>query len=78
MGKETEELSFEEAMEKLEAIVQKLEEGDVPLETAISYYQDGMNLSKLCSNKLKTVQEKMVTIMDENGELDTFEIVEEE
>ncbi|MEC5422295.1 exodeoxyribonuclease VII small subunit [Virgibacillus sp. C22-A2] len=72
------ELTFEEAMEKLEVIVEKLEEGDVPLEKAINYYQEGMNLSKLCNDKLKNVQEKMAQIMNEQGDLEEFDIQEEE
>ncbi|WP_010650813.1 exodeoxyribonuclease VII small subunit [Oceanobacillus massiliensis] len=72
------ELSFEEAMEKLETIVSKLEEGDVPLEKAINYYQEGMNLSKICGDKLKNVQEKMTQIMNEQGELQPFDIQGEE
>ncbi|WP_096270548.1 exodeoxyribonuclease VII small subunit [Paucisalibacillus globulus] len=71
-------LTFEEAMEKLEEIIGKLEEGDVPLEKAISYYQDGMILSKICSDKLNHIQEKMVQIMNEQGELVPFDIQEDE
>ena len=74
----TDDISFEEAMEKLENIVSKLEEGDVPLEKAINYYQDGMKLSKICSDKLENAQEKMTQIMNEQGEIDAFEIQEEE
>jgi exodeoxyribonuclease VII small subunit len=74
----TEELTFEEAMEKLETIVEKLEEGDVPLEKAITYYQEGMELSRLCNEKLSNVQEKMTQIMNEQGELTPFEVQEEE
>ena len=73
-----EELSFEEAMSKLEQIVQKLEEGDVPLEKAITYYQEGMNLSKICNDKLNSVQEKMAQIMNEQEEFELFEVQEEE
>ncbi|WP_047984174.1 exodeoxyribonuclease VII small subunit [Ornithinibacillus californiensis] len=72
------ELTFEEAMEKLEEIIGKLEEGDVPLEKAISYYQDGMVLSKICGDKLNHIQEKMVQIMNEQGELVPFDIQEDE
>ncbi|WP_164668655.1 exodeoxyribonuclease VII small subunit [Virgibacillus doumboii] len=71
-------MSFEEAMVELEKIVSKLEEGDVPLEKAIAYYQDGMKLSKFCSDKLTNVQEKMTQIMNEQGELGEFEVQEEE
>ncbi|MFD1850583.1 exodeoxyribonuclease VII small subunit [Oceanobacillus bengalensis] len=72
-----EEITFEEAMTKLEEIVEKLEEGDVPLEKAINYYQEGMSLSKICSDKLSSVQGKMTQIMNEQGELEAFDIQEE-
>lgn len=75
---ETPELSFEEAMEKLEKIVEKLEEGDVPLEKAINFYQEGMKLSKICSDKLNNVQEKVVKIVNEQGKLEPFDIQEDE
>lgn len=71
-------LTFEEAMEKLEVIIEKLEEGDVPLEKAISYYQEGMVLSKICSDKLNHIQEKMVQIMNEQGELVPFDLQEDD
>lgn len=78
MMSDAKEVSFEEAMRELEEIVEKLEEGDVPLEKAITYYQEGMKLSKLCNDKLSNVQEKMTQIMNEQGELEPFEIQEEE
>lgn len=77
MTKENE-LSFEQAMKQLEEIVEKLEEGDVPLEKAINYFQRGMNLSKLCSEKLTNVQSKMTEILNEHGELKPFDTQEEE
>jgi len=72
------ELSFEQAMKQLEDIVEKLEAGDVPLEKAIDYYQEGMQLSKLCNDKLVNVQDKMVKIMNEQGTLEPFDVQEEE
>lgn len=71
------ELTFEEAMEQLEEIVEELEEGDVPLEKAIDYFQEGMKLSKLCGEKLTNVQDKMTKILSEENELETFEIEED-
>lgn len=68
------ELTFEEAMLALDEIVAKLEEGDVPLEKAISYYEEGMKLSKLCNDKLKNAQEKMTNIINEHDEIEPFEI----
>lgn len=64
-------------MEKLEEIVKKLEEGDVPLEKALTYYQEGMKLSKLCNDKLTHVQKQMVQIMNEEGEMTSFDMQEE-
>ncbi|MBM7552340.1 exodeoxyribonuclease VII small subunit [Thalassobacillus pellis] len=75
---EQKELSFEEAMEQLEALVEKLEEGDVPLEKAINYYQEGMKLSKTCSEKLSRVEEQMQQILNEHGEFEPFSVQEEE
>ena len=71
-------LTFEEAMEKLEQIVEKLEEGDVPLEEAISFYKEGMELSKLCHNKLKHVEEQLTQVLTDDGQAAEFSITEEE
>lgn len=71
-------LSFEEAMQNLEDIVEKLEEGDVPLEEAISIYRKGMELSKLCHDKLKDVEEQLTQIITEDGKKEDFSIQEEE
>ncbi|GMK37958.1 exodeoxyribonuclease 7 small subunit [Paenibacillus sp. CCS19] len=57
-------LSFEEAMEKLETIVMKLENGDVPLETAIELFQEGMRLSQLCGSKLELVERKIELLVE--------------
>ncbi|MGE7601277.1 exodeoxyribonuclease VII small subunit [Peribacillus sp. NPDC097675] len=70
--------TFEEAMENLEKIVEQLEEGDVPLEKAISIYKQGMDLSRLCHTKLKTVEDQLTQILREDGELETFAVQEEE
>jgi len=73
-----EKVSFEEAMQQLEDIVEQLEEGDVPLEEAISIYKKGMELSKLCHDKLRNVEEQLTEILTENGKKDSFSIQEEE
>lgn len=60
-------LSFEEAIEQLEDIVGKLENGDVPLENAIELYQQGMKLSQLCSLKLQQVEKKIEMLVEADG-----------
>lgn len=71
-------LTFEEAMKHLEEIVEKLEEGDVPLEEAINIYKKGMELSKLCHDKLKNVESQLTEILTEDGRKESFVITEEE
>ncbi|MBJ6364232.1 exodeoxyribonuclease VII small subunit [Paenibacillus sp. GCM10012307] len=57
-------LSFEQAMAKLEEIVSRLEHGDVPLETAIELFQEGMRLSQLCGSKLDQVERKIELLIE--------------
>ncbi|CAN2250419.1 MULTISPECIES: exodeoxyribonuclease VII small subunit [Bacillus] len=76
--KKNENMTFEEAMKGLESIVSKLEEGDVPLEQAINYFQEGMALSKMCHEKLQKVEKQMDFILKEDGELTPFSVQEED
>ncbi|MFC5403934.1 exodeoxyribonuclease VII small subunit [Cohnella soli] len=62
-------ISFEQAMEKLEHIVAKLESGDVPLEMAIELFQEGMSLSKLCGQKLEQVERRIEMLVEGDGGL---------
>lgn len=71
-------ITFEEAMEKLEVIVDKLEEGDIPLEEAISIYREGMELSRVCQEKLKNIEEQLTQIITEDGAKEDFSIDEAE
>jgi len=75
--KENNELSFEEALEKLETIVKLLEEEDLPLEKSISYYEEGMKLTKLCDEMLKNAQDKLTYILKDNEDIEPFEMKEE-
>lgn len=61
-------MSFEAAIDKLEGIVTQLEGGDTPLEQSIELFQEGMALSKLCSEKLEQVKRKIELVMEQNGE----------
>jgi exodeoxyribonuclease VII small subunit len=53
------ELSFEDALKRLEAIVQQLESGDVPLETSIALYGEGDKLRTQCEARLKAAQARI-------------------
>ncbi|MBU0904571.1 MAG: exodeoxyribonuclease VII small subunit [Planococcaceae bacterium] len=65
-------VSFDQAIQELEDIVRQLEQGDVPLEDAISLYKKGMELSSVCHDKLQNAEKQLISIMDENGEKTPF------
>ena len=64
--------TFEEAMRQLEMLVQELEAGDLPLEKALKKFEEGVKLSKFCSEKLDET-EKKITILMGSGEGKVFE-----
>ena len=49
-------MNYEEAFAALETVLGKLENGDLPLEQALTLYEEGMALSKLCQEKLATAE----------------------
>lgn len=54
-----EQLSFEEALNRLETIVQTLEAGGLTLEEALSLFEEGMRLAQICSERLDTAELKI-------------------
>ncbi|MGT2887029.1 exodeoxyribonuclease VII small subunit [Streptococcus didelphis] len=59
--------TFEENLKELEAIVAKLENGEVPLEEAISEFQKGMILSKDLQKTLQNAEKTLVKVMQADG-----------
>ena len=76
MSNEKKELSFEENIEKLEEIVKKLENGDVPLDDAIKEFNEAMVLAKKCDEKLKSAEEAITKIVNNDDSVDDFEVKE--
>ena len=72
--------SFEEKMKKLEEIATELEKGDLDLDNSVAKFEEGMKLSKECSEMLEKAEKKItMLIKGENGELaeENFNAVEE-
>ena len=65
-------MNFEDSLEKLEEIVNKLENGDVPLDEAIDEFKKAMDLVKLCENKLNSAEEAIAKIVQDNDEIVEF------
>jgi exodeoxyribonuclease VII small subunit len=56
------ETNFESAMDRLEAIVEQMESGKLPLEDLIVRYEEGMKLVKICQEKLASAEQRIEII----------------
>jgi exodeoxyribonuclease VII small subunit len=54
---------FEDALSKLEKIVSKLEDGDIPLEESLKLFEEGIRLSRLCNEKLDEAEKRVEILM---------------
>ncbi len=61
-------VKFEKAIERLEAIVEELEQGDLPLEESLKIFEEGIRLSKSCLKILEEAERKVeVLVQDQEG-----------
>jgi len=62
----TDEITFEQALARLEEIVRMLESGSAPLDTSLSMFEEGVKLVRLCNDKLDNAEQKIkiLTIKD--------------
>lgn len=65
------EMTYEQAIKRLEDIVSMLEKNEVALDESIALFQEGIELSQFCNKKLENIQAKVAKIY-ENGELKNF------
>jgi len=70
--KSQEKIKFEDALKRLQEIVEILEAGNIEIEKALEYYEEGINLVKICSERLKKIENK-ITILNEKQEEETTE-----
>ncbi len=69
-------MTFEQALERLEEIVQKLESGNVSLDESIKIYQEGILLSKKCSKMLQEAEGKVLAIVNKEQDiLEEFSVI---
>ncbi len=74
-----EECSFEKALAQLEEVVQALEDGELTLDEAIEHYRTGMQLAKVCRDKLTLAEQKVEKVLsgEEGLTWEAFEVEEE-
>lgn len=65
---EKERPGFEEALKKLESIVEKLNDQEISLEESVQLYEEGLKLSKICSETLEQAALKIEQIDQSDGE----------
>lgn len=63
----SDDIKYEEAIKQLEEIVLKLENGSASLDESISLFEKGTKLAGVCSNKLKSAQQKITLLTKENN-----------
>jgi exodeoxyribonuclease VII small subunit len=70
--------SFEENLKKLGESVKSIEEGELPLKETLEKFEDGLKLSKLCTEELEKAQQRIEKLTQKNGEVicEPFEVKE--
>ena len=75
MSKKKNEISFEESLERLENLVNKMESGDATLEQSLVWFEEGMDLIKLCQVQLNNAEQKVQELVKKtDGKFDLKDI----
>lgn len=67
-NKEAPTLSFEQSMQELEAIVKKMEQGDLPLEQALQQFERGIMLARQSQQTLQNAEQKVQMLLQQSGQ----------
>ncbi len=68
MAKKTpQEPDFESALQELETLVEKMEQGELSLEDSLQHFERGVNLSRTCQQALKAAEQKVEILMQKNA-----------
>ena len=70
---EKENVTFEEALNKLTTAVNKLENGEIQLDEAFKMFEEGIKYAKICENKLSDIEEKVAKILKDGNKEDFIE-----
>ena len=69
---------FEEALQKLDEIIRRMESGDLSLEESLKAFEEGVKLARLCSHKLDEAERRVEILLKEDGELTVKPFQEEQ
>lgn len=62
------EVNFEQSLEKLEKLVEKLESGELGLDESLQQFEEGVKLYKVCKEKLDATEKKLNVLTDQMKE----------
>jgi exodeoxyribonuclease VII small subunit len=76
----TKKINLEKSLADLEELVEELESGDLPLETAMKKFEEGIKLTRGCQTALKEAEQKVQILLKSAGgeELTDFEVTDED
>lgn len=69
---------FEESLEKLEALVEKMEAGDLTLEESLKNFEAGIKLTRECQQALARAEQKVKMLIEENGQVEEVDFIDED
>jgi exodeoxyribonuclease VII small subunit len=69
---------FEDALQKLEDIVRKMEAGDLPLEESMKSFEEGIKLIRFCSTRLEETQRRVEMLLGKEESLQSKRFQEDE
>ncbi len=61
---------FEESLNKLESLVEQMEEGDLSLEDSLKTFEEGIKLTRECQKALQSAEQKVKLLVEQNGALE--------
>jgi exodeoxyribonuclease VII small subunit len=64
---------LEKSLEELELLVERLEEGELPLDQALKEFEQGIKLTRLCQAVLKDAEQKIEILLEDAEEPEVFE-----
>ncbi|WP_435408119.1 exodeoxyribonuclease VII small subunit [Pleionea litopenaei] len=76
MSKQPSKTSFESQLAELESIVEKMEQGDLPLEEALKQFEKGVSLTKNCQSLLENARQR-IQVLSQDQQLQDFSVAED-
>ena len=71
MGRKRVSTNFEQSLKELEALVERMEQGDLSLEESVKTFERGIELSRQCERALDEAEQKVQILTDKNGQTST-------